>query len=306
MDTVLITGGTGMVGTQLTQILLAQGYKVIILSRSQKQSNIANLQYKIWNVSKQYIDPTAITQADHIVHLAGAGVADKRWSQERKSEIVSSRVESGKLLVHALANNTNQVKTVVSASAQGWYGADAGVVFTENKPYHNDFLGNTCMLWEQAITPVAALNKRLVILRIGIVLSTKGGALKEFLKPLLFRLATTLGNGKQIVSWVHLTDLCHMFLHAIKNQNTTGIYNACASLPVSNNNLITTIAKVSCGKFYIPFKVPAFLLKIIMGQMSIEVLKSTTMSNAKLLASGFKFEFNNLENGLKDLIENKH
>jgi uncharacterized protein len=305
MQTILITGGTGLVGNVLCKQLLSNGYKVIVLTRKARQSTITNLAYRLWDVDAQYIDPTAIQQANHIIHLAGASVAEKRWTAKRKDEILNSRINSGKLLAHAIKTIPNNIETVVSASAQGWYGADAGTIFTETMPAHNDFLGDTCQKWEQSVQPIQSLGKRLVVLRIGIVLSTKGGALKEFLKPLAFRLATILGNGKQVISWIHINDLCAMFMHAINNKAVMGIYNACATNPVSNKELIKTAAAIKFKKWYLPVYVPSFILKLVLGQMSIELLKSTTMDNSKIKQTGFNFSFSHIKQALENLLQAK-
>jgi uncharacterized protein (TIGR01777 family) len=308
MHTVLITGGTGLVGEALSNALLLRGYKVIILSRgASTEMAPENLSYASWDVKKQQIDIAAIQSADYIIHLAGAGVVAKKWTNDYKKEIVESRTESGRLICETLKNNSIKVKAVVSASAVGWYGADTepAIPFTEDNTADESFLGQTCKLWEAHIAPVAELGIRLVKLRIGIVLSDKGGALTEFKKPLGFGLAAILGNGKQMVSWIHIADLCRMFIAAIENEAMAGSYNAVAPNPVSNRALTLTLAKAKNGKYYVPFHVPAFVLKLIMGDRSIEVLKSTTVSCKKIMNAGFKFNFSDIQNALSDLTKNK-
>ncbi|MDZ4071863.1 MAG: TIGR01777 family oxidoreductase [Sediminibacterium sp.] len=307
MATILITGGTGMVGQQLTRVLLSKGYDVIWLSRASGKKEIDGKVIRIasWNLQEQTIDETAIQQADHIIHLAGAGVADKRWTAKRKQEILDSRTQSSALLVKALQTIPNKVQSVISASAIGWYGPDEdntlGSSFTEDMPAYPDYLGSTCKAWEESITPVTELGKRLVKLRIGIVLSTTGGALAEFKKPLKGGMAAILGSGKQMISWIHVHDLCRMFLYAIENQSMQGTFNAVAPHPVSNKELTLTLAKQKNGSFYIPFYVPAFLLKMILGEMSIEVLKSATVSSRKIEEQGFRFEYATIQQALRDL-----
>jgi uncharacterized protein len=303
MQTILITGGTGLLGTALTTMLVQKGYKVIILSRTEKQSQNPNVSFKVWNIAKQFIDPNAIAEADHIIHLAGAGIAEKRWTAERKNEIEKSRVESGKLLVSAIKSQSHKIQTLVSASGAGYYGADNGVPFTETMPANNDFLGNTCQNWENATQEIETLNIRRVILRISVVLCKNGGALKEFLTPLKFRLATTLGSGKQITSWVHIADLCNSFIFAIENKSVNGIYNIATSQPVSNHQLITALAKQKYGNYFLPIPVPAFMLKIMLGQMSQIILKSVTVNNQKSLDAGFVYFYNNIEDALKNIVE---
>ena len=309
MPSVLITGGTGLVGTAVKSLLESKGYEVILLTRS--KTPIKGQAH--WDINAGTIDSAAIAAADYIIHLAGAGVADKRWSKARKQEILDSRTKSSALLVKALTETPNKVKAVISASAIGWYGPDqnngvnhlAAQGFVETDPSYPDFLGTTCAAWEASIAPVTSnepgLQKRLVCLRTGIVLSKQGGALKEFLKPLAVRVAAVLGNGKQMISWIDVRDLAKMFVYAIEQENLSGSYNAVAPSPVSNKTLTQTLAKVLYGKFYITTYVPSFILKIMLGEMSIEVLKSTTVSAQKIQNAGFVFDYPEITKSLSSL-----
>lgn len=310
MPSVLITGGTGLVGTAVKALLEQKGYEVVLLTRSK----IPLKGQAHWDINAGTIDSTAIAAADYIIHLAGAGVADKRWSASRKQEILDSRTKSSALLVKALQETPNKVKAVISASAIGWYGPDnndthnnegAAQGFVETDPSYPDFLGNTCAAWEASIAPVTAntngLQKRLVCLRTGIVLSKHGGALKEFLKPLAVRMAAVLGNGKQMISWIDVRDLAKMFVYALENESISGSYNAVAPAPVSNKTLTQTLAKVLYGSFYITTYVPSFVLKIMLGEMSIEVLKSTTVSAQKIQDGGFVFDYPEISKSLSTL-----
>ena len=309
MARVLITGGTGLVGTEVKNLLLQKGYEVVLLTRS----TVSDKGYAHWDINAGTIDTTAIAEADYIIHLAGAGVADKRWSEARKQEILDSRTKSSALLVKALDETPNKVKAVISASAIGWYGPDnnngdnnlVAQGFVETDPSYPDFLGTTCAAWEASIAPVTAningLQKRLVCLRTGIVLSKHGGALKEFLKPLAVRMAAVLGNGQQMISWIDVRDLAKMFVYAIEHENMSGSYNAVAPSPVSNKTLTKTLASVLYGKFYITTYVPSFVLKIMLGEMSIEVLKSTTVSAQKIQDAGFVFDYPEISKSLSTL-----
>ena len=312
MATILITGGTGLVGRALCKALQERGYDIIILTRKirpiiHNQQPADRIRYAEWNVDAQIIDKDAIAKADYILHLAGAGVAEKRWTKKRKKEIIDSRVKSGQLIVESLRNIPNKVKAIIAASAIGWYGADPVVPnpnnFTEDAPADKEFLGDTCHQWEQSIEPVAQLNKRLVKLRIGIVLSKEGGALKEFIKPLKFGVAAILGNGKQMISWIHIDDLCRMFIYAIQNEELQGTYNAVAPVPVSNRTLTLTLARIMRGRFYIPVQIPGFVLKLMLGQRSIEVLKSATVSCKKIMSAGFVFRYDTVEDALRSLTK---
>jgi uncharacterized protein len=307
MQTVLITGGTGMVGKQLTRVLINQGYAVIVLTRNiPPQTGDKNISYALWNVQQQTIDVAAVQKADAIIHLAGAGVVAKKWTDSYKKEIVDSRTKSSELLINTLKNNTHKVKTFVSASAIGWYGEDKlpPVAFTEKDIADKSFLGDTCKLWEQSVAPLKDMGIRLSILRIGIVLSNDGGALVEFKKTITtLGLASILASGKQMVSWIHIEDLCKVFLHALKNEMVNGVYNAVAPNPVSNKNLTVTLANIIKGRYFIPIHVPTFILKIMLGSRSVEVLKSTFVNNDKIMASGYQFLYPTIQTALQNLCK---
>ena len=307
MSTILITGGTGLIGKALTEMLTAGGHKVIVLTRQPRASDNPAITYAVWNVKAQTIDENAVSSADYIVHLAGAGVADKRWTEARKKEIIESRTQSSALLIKAL-EVPNQVKAVISASAIGFYGEDSKrspkrKVFTEDMRADSEFLGTTCKLWEDSIEPVTKAGKRLVKLRIGIVLSNNGGALPEFKKPVKFGIAGVLGSGKQVVSWIHIEDICRLFIFSIENENMQGVFNAVAPSPVTNGELTLILAQKMKGRFFVPLHVPAFALKLALGQMSVEVLKSATVSAEKIRAAGFSFMYPSIDGALENLIK---
>ncbi len=312
MKTVLITGGTGLVGTALTKLLLSKGYHVIILTRDPKKSTARGafgnqVTYAAWDVKTQTIDEAAVMQADYIIHLAGAGVVEKRWTDAYKKEILDSRTDSSKLLITALSNNNHHVKTLISASAIGWYGADNEQSlqggFTEDATADNSFLGTTCRLWEESTLPVEEMGIRRVCLRIGIVLANEGGALAEFKKPVRFGMAAILGSGTQVVSWIAISDLCEMFCFALENNNLHGSYNAVAPSPITNKMLTITLAKAVKGQWYIPLHVPAFVLQLMLGESSIEVLKSTTVAANKIEMAGFHFKLRNIKEAITALVK---
>jgi uncharacterized protein (TIGR01777 family) len=305
MQTVLITGGTGMVGQGLTNYLIDRGYEVIVLTRSEKKSARLQLSFAKWDIEKQYIDIEALQKADIIVHLAGESVATKRWTNKRKQEIIDSRVQSGALLVKALTENKHKVKTVISASAIGWYGPDTESSltngFTETDPFDPSYLGTTCKQWEESVHAIKQLGIRLVTFRIGIVFNKRGGALAEFIKPARFGMATILGPGNQMVSWIHQQDLCKMIGYAVENESIQGVYNAVSPQPVDNKSLVKAIA-AKMHKFHFTVSVPVFVLKIMLGEMSIEVLKSANVSSKKIESTGFEFDYPTLDKALSQLL----
>jgi uncharacterized protein (TIGR01777 family) len=305
MQTILITGGTGMVGQSLTNLLLNKGYQVIVLTRQQKQSSRLNFSFAQWDLNKGWIDPTALAAADYIIHLAGEGVADKRWTAARKKAILDSRVESSALLVKAIKEQPNKVKAIVAASAIGWYGPDnekskqSG--FVETDLVDSSFLGDTCRQWEESMHPVKAMGIRLVTIRSGIVFNKMGGALAEFIKPAKLGAAAILGDGKQVVSWIHQQDLNRLMLFTLENEQVAGVYNAVAPDPVNNAILTKAIAR-RFHTWAIPFHVPSFILKIMLGEMSIEILKSANVSASKIIEAGFSFDYASMDEALDDLL----
>ncbi len=310
MATILISGGTGLIGSHLTNLLIERGNDVIILTREKnKTTNNPKISYSFWSVKDKIIDAEVVRKADHIVHLAGAGVMDKKWTNEYKNLIIDSRVKSAELIISCLAENGHHVESFISASAIGWYGKDNKPLvrnegFIETDPPSDDFLGKTCVLWETASTPVTDLGIRLVRLRTGIVLSNKGGALERYKSTLKFGIAPILGNGRQIVSWIHIDDLCRMYCESIENNLLNGTYNAVAPEPLSQKDLIIELGQTMRKKFFIPVYVPAFGLKWVFGKRSIEILKSETVSNKKIKDTGFTFLYPSIESAIDDLVAN--
>lgn len=305
MQTVLITGGTGLVGKHLSKYLHALGYKIIILTRTPSSNKkTEGISYAAWDTNKNEIDLKAIGEADFIINLAGAPVMDKRWTPSYKQEIAESRTKSSRLLAETLKNNPHHVQAIISSSAIGWYGPDKNnqLPFVETDPSANDFLGQTCLEWERSIETAESSDVRVCKLRTGIVLAEKGGALEEFIKPLKLGIATILGNGKQMVSWIHVDDLCGMFHHLMVN-NLRGSYNAVAPVPVSNEELVLTLAKLMKQNFYIPVHVPTPALKLILGERSIEVLKSATVSANKIAEAGYRFRYPDINSALAEITK---
>jgi uncharacterized protein (TIGR01777 family) len=298
---VLITGGTGLVGSRLTEVLLAKGYEISYLSRNKEP--VDHVTVYAWDVENGYIEAEAVESADYIIHLAGAGVADKRWTSSRKKEILESRTKSAHLLYRTLQQRTHPVKAVLGASAIGYYGYDTGTsMITEQSPAGDDFLAEVCQQWEAAVAQISQLNIRVVSFRIGIVLSPHGGALAKLLQTIKVGAGAALGSGRQYFSWVHIDDVCGAFIKAIEDETLAGIYNLTAPNPVVNEELTKETASVLSKPLLLP-NVPAFALKLGMGEMANAILGGSYVSSQKLEATGFRFQHPQLRPALEDLLK---
>lgn len=300
--TVLITGGTGSIGRRLTQLLRQQGFQVSLLSRSDKQ--LPDVTVYQWDIKKGTIDPKAITTADYIVHLAGEGIADSRWTDERKDEILGSRLQSTELLAKALSENKNNVKAFIGASAIGYYGGDTDDrPLNETSPAGTDFLAQVVRAWERSEDRVAALGIRTVKFRIGVVLMTDGGALPKLAQPVRLGAGAPIGSGQQYISWIHVDDLCQLFCAALMDESWQGVYNAVAPNPVTNETLTRTIANVLHRPMLLP-NVPTFAIKLLYGEMAIVVTGGNYVLNKRIAdETSFTYTFSNLTNALEDLLK---
>lgn len=293
MKNILISGGSGLIGHKITQLLELKGYTVAWLSRSQQKQKSF-----VWDVEKQTIDPEAIEWADAIIHLAGASVAEKRWTDERKKIILDSRVDSTRLLFTAVKNASEKPNTFISASAVGYYGFSTGTsLMDETHGPGSDFLAQTVVAWEDEVKKMEELHLRTVMLRIGIVLDSKGGALGELMKP---PIAAPLGKGDQWMSWIAIEDLARMFVFALEKTTLQGVFNAVGPNPATNQQLTQAAAKAK-GKPYVGIGVPGFVLKLILGEMAAMVLGGNRVSSQKIQKAGFDFECPDLVPALKHI-----
>jgi uncharacterized protein (TIGR01777 family) len=301
MEKVLITGASGLLGNAIIENLKQEDFEIITLSRTKKSDKNAFT----WNVEKGEIDEEAVKKADYIIHLAGEGIADKKWTDKRKKQIIESRTKSTQLLLKAIKNSGVNIKAFISASAVGYYGAiNSEKIFTENDLPANDFLGQSCKAWEDSVDEISKLGIRTVKFRIGVVLSNKGGALPKMAAPFKYYMGAILGNGKQYIPWVHINDVAKAFVFAIKNKNLSGAYNLVApNGGVSNKEFSKTLSKVLSKPMFLP-PVPSFALKFVLGEMADVVLKGSRVSSKKLVDSGFNFDYNDLEMALQSLIKN--
>lgn len=298
---VLLTGGTGFVGKELTKLLINSGYTVSILSRS-KRENTATIFYYTWDIQKQTIEKEAVLNADYIIHLAGANIAEKPWTSKRKEEIINSRQQSAQLIYSVLKKNDKKLDAFVSASAVGIYGAVNGEeICTESTAVGEDFLGLTCQKWEAAADQFEKLGIRTVKVRTGLVLGKDDGFLNKLTPIFKWRLGSALGSGKQYMPWIHVEDLCAIYLEALKNPNMDGAYNAAISDSTTNADFSKTLAKVFGYKIWLP-NVPGFLIKMVLGEMSKIVLTGRRISSNKVEELGFQFKHNNLEDTLRKCL----
>jgi uncharacterized protein (TIGR01777 family) len=291
---VLLTGGTGFVGKHLTDVLIDKGFSVSILSRSQRK-NTPSITYYKWNLKENFIDPEAIIKADYIVHLAGEGIAEKRWTKKRKEAILESRIKPIELIHSVLKENNKTLDAFVSASAVGIYGAKTTQeICTENTPPAKDFLGTTCQKWEQAADQMTLLGIRTVKIRTGIVLGKDEGFLKKITPSFKAGLGAILGTGRQYLPWIHVEDLCQIYVKAIIDSKLEGAYNAAITDNTTNATLSRILAHLFGYTMWMP-KIPPFLIKFVLGEMSVAVLEGQRVSSEKIQKTGFEFQYTDIE-----------
>jgi uncharacterized protein (TIGR01777 family) len=300
MKTVIVSGGTGLIGSALIKKLKEKSYNVRLLSRTVDHHNTS---LYTWDISKMKIDENSFHKVDYVIHLAGESVANKRWTANQKKKIIDSRVNSSKLIINTIKKMNVRPKAIISASGVGFYGTSkSDINFTENHPSNqDDFLSYTCQLWEKEINEATALGIRTVNLRTGVVFSKKGGAFEIIKKPIAAGFGSPLGNGKQFVPWIHINDLADMYIEAMENSQYAGPINAVAPSSVTNVELTKKIAKQLKRKIIIP-NIPSFVLKIILGKMSQIILKGNRVSCDKVVKLGFKYSYPTLDTALKQLL----
>lgn len=300
MATILITGGTGLVGRFLCKKLQDKGYSVAILGRA-GQKNLEIPTYS-WDIDKNEIEKESIEKTDYIIHLAGANISERRWTAKRKKLIIDSRVKPAQLIFEKLIENTNQVKAFISASAIGYYGTiSTDKIFSETDPPANDFLGVTCRQWEQSADKFEELGMRVVKIRTGIVLAKHRGALAKMIILIKLGIGSAIGSGQQYLPWIHIDDLCNIYIKAIEDTQMSGSYNAVAPDHKTNKDFTEALARVLRKPLWF-LDIPAIVIKIIFGKMSAMLLKGSRVSSEKIINVGYKFKFPNLEGALVNLI----
>lgn len=299
---VLITGATGLIGNEIIKLCHKKNISVNYLTTSKsKITNNTKYQGFYWNPKTKEIDLQCFKEVDVIIHLAGTTVS-KRWTSDYKKEILSSRLETTQLLVDSIKNNINQVKQVIAASAIGIY-PDSLSNYYEESDSEGDasFLSEVVKKWEAAIDTFSELNIRVAKIRIGLVLSDKGGALPELTKPIKLGLGAAFGSGRSWQSWIHIKDLARLFMYVL-NHNLTGTFNAVAPNPVTNQDLTKLCAKVLNKPLWLP-NIPKFFMKLVLGDMHTLLFLSQRVSSKKIEEVGFNFKYHHLEPALEDLLK---
>lgn len=298
-EIVLITGARGAIARELSKKLENQ-YSIRFLTRKKEAENEFE-----WDIENQIVDENAFENLSHIIHLAGANISEKRWTEDRKKELISSRVDSAKLILNTLKKKNLKLKSFISASGINFYGTKTtDKIFTENDTPGNDFLSEVVVVWEKAADEFKEQNvaERVVKIRTAVVLSKNEGALAKMMTPIQFGIGSPLGSGKQFMPWIHIDDICRMYEFALKNPEVEGSYNASAPQHTTNENLTKLIAKVLNKPLLMP-NVPSFILKLIFGELADALLEGSRASSEKIEKAGFEFQFPDLKMALEDLLK---
>lgn len=299
MAKILITGGSGLLGRAISERLIQKGHRVAWLSRHPMQ--VQNIEVFTWDPIKQTLQDGAFTDIDTVIHLAGSGITDKRWTDKRKQELIDSRVESSAFIWNQILKNKAPVKRFIGASAIGIYGCGFSEdTFTENSVGPIDFLSTTCIKWEKSYAPITAAGISTCVIRIGIVLSKDGGAFPVMSAPFKYGMGSPLGKGSQYFPWIHIHDLASAFAFAVDQPNMTGAYNAVSNEFLTNREFSRQLAKQLHKPFFLP-AVPEWFLKLLLGERVLAICRGVKVSPQKLLDQGFTFEYSKCEEALKDL-----
>jgi len=290
-----------LIGRKLSAILTEKGYNVSILSRTLDQN--INYPVYLWDPEKNRIDPEAVRNSDHIIHLAGAGIGDKRWTPKRKKEIIESRTKSGRLLLDSVLISGIKIKTFISASATGYYGSKTSdSIFNEDYEPAKDFTGEVCRLWENAADRFAENGVRIVKIRTGIVLSSEGGALNKMIMPVKLGFGSSIGTGRQYLPWIHIDDLCDIYVKAIEDIKMKGAFNATAPDFITYSDFISVSSRILGKTLWAP-DIPRFIIRLAFGEMSVILLEGSKVSCEKIIAGEFQFKFPDLESALRDILK---
>ena len=300
MMKILITGGTGLVGTALSKALERRGHEIAILTRNLNDK--AEYKQYLWNPLKAEIDELAFKNLDCIIHLAGAGIAEKRWTKKRKEELLSSRVDTAQFLFHKIKELNVPLKSFISSSAIGWYGVETtDEIYTEEAKVSNHFLGQLCERWEQAADAFESLGCKVSKVRTGVVFSEYGGALAKMTKPIIWGQGAPLGSGMQYMPWIHMDDLCEVYSLLTENKLQNGVYNAVAPEHTSNEAITKLLAQALEKYLWMP-NIPSWALYMLLGEMSSMLLNGSRVSSKKLIENGFAFKYPTTTRAIASII----
>ena len=299
MKKILISGATGLVGKKIARKLYERGYQVEILVRSKPENS--DFRSYIWDYKNGFLEEGALDNTYIFIHLAGASIS-KRWTESYKKEVYSSRIDSAQFIYEEMQKRKIYPEAVISSSAVGIYGQTTSQqIFTEDDHPANDFLGEVCKDWEEKAFQFHKLGSRVVCIRTSTVLSEKDGALEVLKKPIELNVGAVLGNGEQYFPWVHIDDLVNIYFKAVEDVSMTGAYNASAPDFITNETLTKKIASHLGKKIWLP-NIPKFIIKTALGEMSVLALEGSRISSKKIENAGFKFQYNNLDKALSDVI----
>ncbi len=296
-EKICITGGSGLVGSHLTKLLLAEGFDVVHLSRS--KNSRGQVKVFLWDTKKEYIEPGALTDCSYLIHLAGAGIADERWTFKRKKVLVESRVGSSEFLCRYVKENKVPLKSFITSSGINLYNDKLDIIHDETSPGTEDFLSKLVYHWEKASFGLEDYCN-VAQIRTSVVLDKHGGALHKIANLVKIHLGSPVGSGRQWMPWIHHEDLCRIFLHVIREE-LSGPYNAVADEHVNNAQFTRTIANVLQKKMFLP-RIPEAMITAAYGEMGSIVLRGVRASNEKIKDAGFQFKFNELKSALQDVF----
>ena len=298
MKKILIAGGTGFVGKQLIDFLVGKSYSIHVLTRKPSANSTENICFFRWDVERQYIDKKAFEGVEILINLTGANIGEKRWTNDRKKEIIDSRIKSINLLYQYISENKFNINTFISSSAVGFYGAvTTEKTFAETSESGNNFLASVCQKWEDAALKFKDLGVRTVILRKGVILGKEGGMVKKLSPLAQLGINVSLGSGEQYLPWIDIRDLLRLYDFFLSNPQLSGIYNAVATEQITMNDFSKVLLKSFGKKSFLP-NAPAFVIRLLFGEMAVMLLEGSKVSNEKLKTTGFSFEFDTIEKSL--------
>lgn len=298
MKKILIAGGTGFVGKQLINFLVGKGYFIHVLTRKPSANSIENICFFQWDIERQYINKKAFEGVEILINLTGANIGEKRWTNDRKKEIIDSRIKSINLLYQYISENKFNINTFILSSAVGFYGAvTTEKTFAETSERGNDFLASVCQKWENAALKFNDLGVRTVILRKGVILGKDGGMVKKLSPLAKLGINVSLGSGEQYLPWIDIRDLVKLYNFILSNAQLNGIYNAVATEQMTMNDFSKALLKSFGKKSFLP-NAPAFVIRLLFGEMAVMLLEGSKVSNEKLKNTGFYFEFDTIERSL--------